>query len=32
MASDDLRIPGALRERAQQVIDVTDTACREHSR
>jgi hypothetical protein len=30
MASDDLRIPGALRERAQQVIDVTDTACREH--
>jgi hypothetical protein len=30
MASDDLRIPVALRDRAQQILDVTDTACREH--
>ncbi|HMJ34527.1 MAG TPA: DUF6398 domain-containing protein [Baekduia sp.] len=30
MASEDLRIPVALRDRAQQIIDVTDTACREH--
>ena len=30
MPSDDLRIPAALRDRAQQIIDVTDTACREH--
>lgn len=28
--SEDLRIPVALRDRAQQIIDVTDTACREH--
>ena len=30
MPSDDLRIPAALRDRAQQIIDVTDAACREH--
>jgi hypothetical protein len=30
MSSEDLRIPVALRERAQQIIDVTDAACREH--
>ena len=30
MPSDDLRIPAALRDRAQQIFDVSDTACREH--
>jgi Domain of unknown function (DUF6398) len=30
MPSDNLRIPAALRDRALQIIDVTDTACREH--
>jgi hypothetical protein len=30
MPADDLRIPAALRDRAQQIIDVTDAACREH--
>jgi Domain of unknown function (DUF6398) len=30
MASEDLRIAAALRDRAQQIVDVTDTACREH--
>jgi hypothetical protein len=30
MPSDDLRIPAALRDRAQQIIAITDTACREH--
>lgn len=30
MPADDLRIPAALRDRAQQIIDVTDTACHEH--
>lgn len=30
MPYDDLRIPAALRDRAQQIIDVTDAACREH--
>ena len=30
MPSEDLRIPVALRDRAQQIIDVTDAACREH--
>jgi hypothetical protein len=30
MSSEDLRIPVALRDRAQQIIDVTDAACREH--
>jgi hypothetical protein len=30
MPCDDLRIPAALRGRAQQIIDVTDMACREH--
>jgi hypothetical protein len=30
MPSEDLRIPAALRDRAQQIIDVTDAACREH--
>src|SRR5437763_5901972 len=30
MPSEDLRIPVALRERAQHIIDVTDAACREH--
>jgi len=30
MSSEDLRIPVALRDRAQQIIDVTDTACRAH--
>ena len=30
MPSDNLRIPAALRDRAQQIIDITDTACREH--
>jgi uncharacterized protein DUF6398 len=29
MPSKDLRIPAALRDRAQQIIDVTDAACRE---
>ena len=30
MPADDLRIPAALRDRAQQIIDVTDAACHEH--
>ncbi|HEY5276405.1 MAG TPA: hypothetical protein VIK38_07705 [Coriobacteriia bacterium] len=30
MSSEGLRIPVALRDRAQQIIDVTDTASREH--
>ena len=30
MPSEDLRIPAALRDRARQIIDVTDAACREH--
>jgi hypothetical protein len=30
MTSEDLRLPVALRDRAQQIIDVTDAACREH--
>lgn len=30
MTSEDLRIPVALRDRAQQIIDVADGACREH--
>ncbi len=30
MPCEDLRIPAALRGRAQQIIDVTDMACREH--
>jgi hypothetical protein len=30
MPADDLRIPAALRDRARQIIDVTDTACHEH--
>ena len=30
MPSDDLRIPAGLRDRAQQIIDITDAACREH--
>lgn len=30
MTSEDLRIPVALRDRAQQIIDVADAACREH--
>src|SRR5215211_5113792 len=30
MPHEDLRIPAALRGRAQQIIDVTDMACREH--
>lgn len=30
MSSDDLRIPVALRDRAQQIIDVTNAACWEH--
>jgi Domain of unknown function (DUF6398) len=30
MPSQDLRLPVALRDRAQQIIDVTDAACREH--
>lgn len=30
MPSEDLRIPAALRDRAQQIIDVTDAACRDH--
>ncbi len=30
MPSEDLRLPIALRDRAQQIIDVTDAACREH--
>ena len=30
MAPEELRIPGALRDRAQLIIDVTDTVCREH--
>jgi hypothetical protein len=30
MSSEDLRLPVALRDRAQQIIDVTDAACREH--
>lgn len=30
MSSEDLRIPVALRDRVQQIIDVTDTACRAH--
>ena len=30
MSSENLRIPVALRERAQQIFDVTDAACREH--
>jgi hypothetical protein len=30
MPSDDLRIPAALRDRAQQILDITDAACREH--
>jgi hypothetical protein len=29
MPSEDLRIPVALRDRAQRIIDVTDAACRE---
>jgi hypothetical protein len=30
MPADDLRIPAAMRDRAQQIIDVTDAACQEH--
>jgi Domain of unknown function (DUF6398) len=30
MATEDTRIPVALRERAQQIIDVANIACREH--
>jgi hypothetical protein len=30
MPSEDLPIPAALRDRAQQIIDVTDAACQEH--
>lgn len=30
MPFEDLRFPVALRDRAQQIIDVTDAACREH--
>jgi len=30
MPSKDLRIPAALRDRTQQIFDVTDVACREH--
>lgn len=30
MPTDHLRIPAALRDRARQIIDVTDAACREH--
>jgi hypothetical protein len=30
MSSEALRIPVALRDRAQQIMDVTDAACREH--
>lgn len=30
MYFEDLRIPLALRDQARQIIDVTDTACREH--
>jgi Domain of unknown function (DUF6398) len=30
MPSDNLRVPAALRDRAQQIIDITYTACREH--
>ena len=30
MPSDDLRIPAALGDRAQQILDITDAACREH--
>jgi hypothetical protein len=30
MSFEDLRIPVALRDRAQQIMDVTDAACREH--
>jgi Domain of unknown function (DUF6398) len=30
MPSDDLRIPAALRDRAQQIFDVADAVCREH--
>jgi len=30
MASDSLRIPNAMRDRARPIIEVTDAACREH--
>jgi hypothetical protein len=30
MSFEDLRIPVALRDRAQQIMEVTDVACREH--
>ena len=30
MSADDLRIPAAMRDRAQQIIDVSDVACHEH--
>jgi hypothetical protein len=30
MSTEDLRIPVALRDRAQLIFDVTDAACREH--
>jgi hypothetical protein len=30
MPTEHLRIPAALRDRARQIIDVTDAACREH--
>src|ERR687896_1849558 len=30
MPTERLRIPVALRDRAQQIIDVTDAACQEH--
>jgi hypothetical protein len=26
----DLRVPGSMRDRAQSIIDISDTACREH--
>jgi hypothetical protein len=30
MSDDELRIPAALRDRAQEIIDVTDAACHQH--
>jgi len=30
MPAESLRIPAALRERAQQIVDITDAACAEH--
>jgi hypothetical protein len=30
MSTEDLRIPAALRDRAQQIFDFTDAACQEH--